>query len=179
MARREAKITIEADPAGTPENKKNRDAGKVFLLTEWDAETAENWANRAILTIGNSGARIDHIRGLGMAGIAFLGIQALLGVQSELAIQLVNELMACVQIQESAITRAVTRDDIEEVQTRWRLKQEAFAIHTGFSWAELQSMLTLEIRRLALSLIPTSQELSDKSSQPDSQPKQNSEQPSA
>lgn len=166
MARRETEVTIEKDQDSVPANRRNRDAGKTFVLTEWPADQAEDWANRAILAVGNSGARIDYIQGLGMAGIAALGFKALFGINDVTALQLINELMQCVKIKEQLATRPVTPDDIEEVTTRWHLKREVFTLHTGFSWAELQSKLSSATHLLASYLTPTPPEPSAKPSPP-------------
>jgi len=121
----------------------NRDKGKTFILTEWPATTAERWANRAIIAVGNSGAKIDHVQGMGVNGVAILGFKALFGIQEGVALTLLDELMLCVKKKEEAAPdgRDLVEDDIEEVTTRWRIKQEVFALHTGFSWAEIERIL--------------------------------------
>ena len=55
-----------------------RDAGKVFLLTEWPAARAEKWAVRALLALNRSGGEIPlNVAGIGMEGIAVIGIAAI------------------------------------------------------------------------------------------------------
>lgn len=141
--RRKKEVSIPADPAGTQEARKNRDAGKVYILTEMPASAAERWANRAIIALGNSGAKIDYVVGAGMAGIAVLGLRAMFGVAEGPALELTDELMGCVtrKMEHAPEGRPLVEDDVEEVSTRFKLKAEVFALHTGFSWAEIRSML--------------------------------------
>ena len=155
MACKTLNITIEDN---------NRDKGKKFLITEWPAQTADNWGNRLILAAGRAGSQIDHIIGTGMAGVFLLGFQALMRMEENTALALIDELLTCVQIVEPALTRSVTRDDIEEVRTLWHLRKEVFALHVGFSWAEIQQALISAMESMGSSIIQTSQESSGKSS---------------
>lgn len=140
MARRTAEITIDAD---------GRDKGKMFLLTEMSAAQTEEWATRALLAMVKSGVQLpDDIAQQGVIGIARLGIKAFLGLNFADAKPLLAELMTCVQtMPEPAhsgahrITRRLVDEDIEEVLTRLRLKQEVFDLHTGFSTAAFLSRL--------------------------------------
>lgn len=153
--RREITVTI---------TDKNRDSGKVFVLTEMPASVAERWADRAILAVGHSGANIDYVKGKGVAGIAVLGFKALFGINEASALALADEMFSCVQIKVPAATRPLVEDDIEEVTTRWRLRAEVFALHTGFSLAELTLTLTSAAKSLALLDTKTSRARSGKSS---------------
>lgn len=111
-----------------------RDKGKTFLLTEMGAVQAEKWAARALLAVAKSGVDLpENLAGAGMAGLAVLTFKALSGVTFAEVEPLLDEMMACVQIVEPAMTRSVTLDDIEEVSTILRLRAEVFTLHTGFS----------------------------------------------
>lgn len=149
--RRTATITIPA-PAAPPPPKageepekvpENRDAGKSYLLTEMPSEQAERWAMRAMLAMVNNGAEIPaDIASAGMAGLASLGPRAFTLMDFNTADLLMREMFECVQIvPASNVPRKLTGDDIEEVPTRLKLRLELFALHTGFSLAELQSKL--------------------------------------
>lgn len=150
--RRTAEIPIPK-PAPPPEPKpgekpekvpENRDAGKTYLLTEMPAEQAERWAMRAMLSMMNNGAQIpQEVASAGMAGLAALGPQAFTLMDFATADILMREMFECVQIvPPSGVPRRLVADDIEEVATRVKLRLELFALHTGFSLAELQSKLT-------------------------------------
>lgn len=115
-----------------------RDKGKVFLLTEMSAMKAEKWAARALLIAVQSGADIGNVRA-GMAGVAVMGISAVLGVKFGDVEPLLDEMLTCVQIKEPAITRAFTEDDIEEVMTIIKLREEVLTLHLGFSTADALS----------------------------------------
>jgi len=132
VARRTAQVRITDD---------NRDSGKVFLLTEMDAEQAEDWGIRALLALTAAGAEIpDDFEGAGMAGIAAMGVQALQGLKYEDVKPLWAQMMECVQIipdpRNPAVVRALVADDIEEISTRLRLRKEIVELHVNFSRAE-------------------------------------------
>lgn len=120
-----------------------RDRGKSFLLTEMPASRAEKWALRALLLAAQSGADVpEAVRGAGMAGLAVLGIQSVIGgVRFADAEPLLDEMMGCVQSVPDArrpdVVRVLIEDDIEEVATRVRLRAEVFALHVNFSIGEL------------------------------------------
>jgi hypothetical protein len=132
MARRINDVTI-SDPG--------RDHGKVFRITEMDAATAEEWAMRALVVLTRAG--VDVPTGAGMAGIAIAGLQGLGHVKFEEAKVLLDEMFSCIvrvpNIKNINVTRPLVPDDTEEVATRIRLRAEVFALHTGFSLADVLS----------------------------------------
>lgn len=137
MPRREATVVIDAE---------GRDRGKIFRLTELPAEQGEEWATRLLLALGKSGVDVpEGIFAMGMAGIAAVGIRAMGNLPWEVAKPLMQEMMACVQIQpgpDSKIVRRLIADDIEEVSTRLRLRDEVIQLHMGFSVRGFISNLT-------------------------------------
>lgn len=129
MARRSVTVRIDAE---------GRDKGKAFLLTEMPATRAEKWAIKALLAISRSGADLpDGFDSLGMAGLARVGIGALLKLPFEDAEPLLDEMFACVQAipdpTNASVIRSLIEDDIEEVSTRIKLRFELLKLHTGFS----------------------------------------------
>jgi hypothetical protein len=128
MPRREAVVVIDAE---------GRDKGKIFRLTELPAEQGEEWATRLLLALGKSGVEVpEGVFSMGMAGLAAVGIRAMGGLPWEVAKPLMQEMMACVQIQpgpDARIVRRMIPDDIEEVATRLRLRDEVINLHLGFS----------------------------------------------
>lgn len=139
--RKTAKYTV---PAPGPDDPPNRDAGKTFLLREMPAMQAEKWAMRAFSLVARSGADIGGLAGAGpggMAEVALLGVQALMGIRFEDAEPLLDEMMTCVSILPDPAHPEVQRpligdDDIEEPQTILMLRSEVFKLHTGFSLAD-------------------------------------------
>lgn len=135
----------------------NRDAGKMFVITEMSAAQAEKWAMRAILMLKGSGERIPtNIEGLGMVGVAILGINVFLQgtIKAEDLEPLMDEMMTCVKIvrdQRNAevATPIVSDDDIEEVKTRLWLRSEVLRVHTNFSPADALSNLLEAIQKTA------------------------------
>lgn len=117
-----------------------RDKGKAFLLTEMPAAQAEEWATRALLAMGRSGASIpDEILGSGMSGVAALTLRAFAGLRWEDAKPLLDEMFRCVRLvpdQSKDFTRDLIADDIEEVATRLCLRDKIMELHTGFSIAD-------------------------------------------
>lgn len=134
--RKTASVTITAD---------GRDKGKTFFLSELPATEGERWAMRALSAIARSGVDVPpEIASAGMAGVATLGIRALMGVEFEEAAPLLDEMMGCVQIIPDTEVPDVRRPlveagpdgegaDIEEVATRLHLRSEVVALHVGFS----------------------------------------------
>lgn len=137
-----------------------RDAGKVFLITEWPAERAEEWAFRALIAYNRGGGQVpvDAISG-GMEAIFWLGINTFLRgqMQADEIIPILNELMECVKIIRDPEARGpdgpVATDlvtgarDIWEIQTRLWLRSEVLRIHTNFSVADLLSRLISEVAK--------------------------------
>lgn len=127
----------------------NRDAGKVFVVTEMPAAQAEKWAMRALLLLRNSGERVpDNVEGLGMIGVARIGLNVwLTGTIDAAALEpLMDEMFTCVQLVRDPAnpdfaTAIVSDDDVEEVQTRLWLRSEVLRVHTGFSPADALSRL--------------------------------------
>lgn len=122
----------------------NRDNGKTFHLTEWPAGRAERWGFRLLCAFSRSKGQIPlEVRGLGMEGIAILGLNAFLGgdVDPDEIGPLMDELLDCVQMirdpkHPEVMTKIVSDDDIEEIATRLWLRSEVVALHTNFSPAE-------------------------------------------
>lgn len=129
MARRI--LTVQIEDAG-------RDKGKVFIITEMPATQAEKWAIRAFLAMGRSGIELpEGIEHTGFAGIAKLGLSLVCKVPFDDAESLMDEMFSCVQVQPNpanpAIVRPLVEDDIEEIQTRLKLRAEVFKLHANFS----------------------------------------------
>jgi hypothetical protein len=132
MARRVERITIRD---------KNRDHGKVFVITEMPADQAEWWAARALLALTNAGAEIsEDARNAGMAGLAAVGLQSLANLKAETVKPLMDEMFDCVQYEhnpshplQSII--AGENSQIEEVSTRVQLRRAVLELHVGFSLA--------------------------------------------
>ena len=146
-----------------------RDAGKVFLITEWAAERAEEWAFRALIAYNRGGGQVpvEAISG-GMEAVFWLGVNTFLRGQMQAAevIPILNELMECIKIIRDPNTRGpdgpvahdVLPGDIEEIKTRLWLRSEVLRIHTFFSVSDLVSRLISEAmkREAASSTVPTS-----------------------
>lgn len=127
--RKTALITVDAD---------GRDKGKTFKLTEMSATAAEDWAARVINGMARSGVDIpEDIANAGLAGVAAVGIRALIGMSFTEARPLLNEMFYCVQIipdpARPNVARALIEDDIEEIATRIQLRKEVLALHLDFS----------------------------------------------
>lgn len=115
-----------------------RDQGKLFRLTEMPATQAEKWAAKAFLALAKSGVDIpDNIASAGLAGVAAMGVKAFGGMSFADAEPLMDEMMRCVQRvvdpSNPTFARALIEDDIEEVQTRLKIRMELFKLHVDFS----------------------------------------------
>ncbi|WP_295372129.1 hypothetical protein [uncultured Pseudacidovorax sp.] len=123
-----------------------RDKGRVFQLTEMSANDAERWAIRAMLALIRNGVDIpDDAMNSGMAGLARVGITCLSKLNAEDALQLGDELMTCVRHipnpKNPNVIRNLVEDDVEEIQTRLKLKVAVFRLHVDFSAADALSTL--------------------------------------
>ena len=124
MARRTKVLTIDA--------KSGRDAGKSFLITEMDAESAEWWAFRVLQALLGSKGNIDFNAPL--AQMARQGLAALGKLPPDQARPLLEELMRCVRVKlpGSNDSRELMPNDIEEVLTRVLLRNEVLELHIDF-----------------------------------------------
>lgn len=115
------------------DDKKSRDNGKSFLLTELDADTAEWWAIRALQGILGTDAEIELDAPL--AQLARMGLAAMAKVPPEKLKPLLDEMMGCVRIKlpSGGESRDLLPGDIEEVKTRVILRKEVLALHVDFS----------------------------------------------
>lgn len=145
-------ITVTIDRAG-------RDLGRMYSIKEMSAAAAEEWATRALLALGQSGADIpDDIAGAGFAGVIALGVRAFAGLPWDLAQPLLAEMMTCVTFIPDPTHPMIGRcppweDDIEEIATRLQLRNEVIALHANFSIAGFLSKF-----RAAIAVpVPTSE----------------------
>lgn len=151
MARRERRVTITDD---------NRDKGKVFILREMAADAAEWWAIRALIVMGNSGVSLPNgVLESGMAGLAAMeasrgvasallaiGLRMLPGVDARALKPLLDEMAACIKYQPPGHHPAQELlegelSQIEEIETRLKLRAELLELHLGFSLAGAASIL--------------------------------------
>lgn len=134
---RESKIVVVPSFPGT----RDRDLGRQFLITEWSAAKADHWGMRMLLAANRGGGSIPmDVRGIGMEGIAILGINTFLrgNIESEELIPLWDELLQCAQIIRDPkgapdAASALLEDDIQEVATRHWLRAEVLSLHLNFS----------------------------------------------
>lgn len=145
MARKSKHIKIDTGDKST-----NRDFGKIFVLMEMPAMQAEKWAARAFMALARSGVDLPaDVSNAGMAGIAFMGLRALAvgGIHFEDIEPLLDEMLGCIKIVRDPKTPEMTydlrmgvpgaEDDIEEVATLIKLRQEVFDLHVNFSQADV------------------------------------------
>jgi hypothetical protein len=112
-----------------------RDKGKTFVVTEMSAQRAESWAMRAMGAMARSGVQIpDDVVAGGIVSFAAAGLKAFMAAPWDDVKPMLDELMECVQIKE-AITRSLTPDDVEEIGTFVKLRDEVIELHVGFSLA--------------------------------------------
>lgn len=125
-----------------------RDQGKVFHLKEMPASRAEKWAMRALMLVARANADLGELAGMGMQGIAMLGIQSIMKIDFEDAEPLLDEMMECVSIKPDPknpnVIRNLIDDDIEEIGTRIFLRQKIIELHVGFSMGGALSTPTSE-----------------------------------
>jgi hypothetical protein len=129
-----------------------RDAGKVFEITEMPAARAEKWAWSMVLALkGTSGQIPEMDYPLGAVGVMVRGMNAFLAsdVKIELLWPLLEELMTCVRIIRipnamdkttgRPVAHLLLENDIWEGKTLTWLRQEVLSLHVGFSIADAVS----------------------------------------
>lgn len=116
------------------------DKGKIFVITKMPAYQTEMFAFKLISAMGQSGINIGQYANQGTAYLVEAGVEALAMIRFDLARPLLDEMMECVKIKMSKITRPLVDDDIEEVMTRFRLRAEILKLHTSFFTADDQSI---------------------------------------
>lgn len=127
-----------------------RDAGKHFLITEWPAARAEDWAMRMLFAYNRGGGEVPmEAIGGGMQAMFLIGINTFLRgqIQSDEVIPLLNQLLECVKFVRDPKVRSpagdviatdiASDDDIMEVKTRLWLRSEVVRVHTNFSPADM------------------------------------------
>lgn len=134
----------------------NRDLGKTFFIKEWSAAQADKWAQRLTFAFNKGAGQIPlDLAGIGWEGIAIVGINTFLrGTgDSEEIMRLADELLDCVQIVRDMKhpdnpSPLVSEDDVEEVATRWWLRDQVVSVHTNFSVsAALSGLLTTLLQK--------------------------------
>jgi hypothetical protein len=143
MARKTQIVTI---PGVRSDARGERDNGKTFLLTEFDAVRTEKWGQRALLAAANSGIDIPpEVIRMGMGAVVAAGFRALLTMSFAEAEPLLDEMLQCVTFvpdrSRMDVVRALDNEDIEEVMTLLTLRKEVIELHTGFSIAAFLSKL--------------------------------------
>lgn len=133
---------------------RNRDQGKTFFITEWPAAKADRWVQRlTFAATGGGGSLPLDLRGIGWEGVAIMGVNTLLrgSIDPDVMIPIGDELLECVRFvpdpKQPASARTINEntDDIEEVQTRWWLRDQVVSVHTGFSFLDALSRLVSSI----------------------------------
>jgi hypothetical protein len=130
--------------------RENRDAGKVYRLTEMPALKAERWARHAVSACNRTDLNVtDETARLGMLGFYLVGFQALAGGDVQGIDALMDEMMGQIQIVASAgvVRPAIADGDIEEVQTIVMLRKELLELHMGFTFAELALSLAQQAKQ--------------------------------
>lgn len=133
--------------------KEGRDKGKTFRIFELRAYYADRWARRALSLIGKGALEAkNEIQASGMAAIWAMGIQALVYVEDNDAIdKLLDEMYALIEIKEEMAQRDIIGwrqvdilNDIAEVETIFTLRQEVLQLHVNFSMLGATSPNTSE-----------------------------------
>lgn len=141
----------------------NRDLGKTFFIKEWPAARADKWAQRLTFAFNKGAGQIPlDLAGIGWEGIALVGINTFLrGTgDSEEIMRLADELLECVQIVRDPKfpdnpSPLVADDDIEEVATRWWLRDQVVSVHTNFSVVAALSGLLITLLKASPDSVTT------------------------
>lgn len=160
-----------------------RDKGKIFVISEMPASQAEEWGMRALEAIAQKSDLPAGIQNAGMLGIFILGLKPVLAAPFTMVKPLLDEMFAsCLSIQPDPKNPGLLRgagtplikkegplveEDIEEVATRFFLRDQIFELHTGFSPAAVLSQMWGKVVTVAVSL--NTQTSAEPSAQPSPQ----------
>lgn len=146
MARRTKDIVIDG----------GRDDKKVFRITEMSADAAEWWAFRVLQALAANGIDIDDLTSGIKEGIAVSkaqdgakvdlseyqaplakvmrgGLNAISKIPPEQAKPILDEMMGCASlVLADKSTRDLFPGDIEDIQTRFKLRLAFAEVHFGF-----------------------------------------------
>jgi hypothetical protein len=158
---RKEKIVVIADD--------NRDKGKTFWIQEMSAARGEDWGLRALAAAARGGVDIQDLAGKGLAGVAVLGIQSLFMASHADLRPLLDEMFGQIKIIRDPKHPEETRfpildDDIEEIETRVKLRWEVINLHVNFSMLGAPSKPISEPPRSPLPNTPMSPRSSVRSS---------------
>lgn len=139
--RRTERLTI---PGTRSEAAGERDNGKIFILTEMDAYSGQDWALRALLALAASGVTLpEGAINSGMAGLAGFGVLALLQAPYGALKPLLDEMLAQARYEHhdtkgkaSGAPQAILPGPnccVEEIKTFLTLHKSLLFLHTGFS----------------------------------------------
>lgn len=130
------------------EGTRDRDLGKLFLITEWSAARADDWMMRMVFAANKGGGSLPiDLRGIGTEGVAVLFLNTFLrgNISGDELIPLWNELLECAKIVRDASAPDAATDiiegDIQEVATRQWLRMEVLSLHVNFSIPDALSRL--------------------------------------
>lgn len=135
----------------------NRDVNKTFLITEWPAARSDRWIQELMLAANRGAGEIPmDLKGIGWEGIAIMGINTFLrgAADGPRMIELGDQLLECVKIirdpkHPDVATEIVADDDIEEIATRWWLRDQVVSVHVNFSpLAALSQLMSSIMQRL-------------------------------
>lgn len=165
MARKTVDVTITAE---------GRDKGKTYVITEMSASRAERWGARALNAMAKAMGDIPpELMRSGMAGLTAAALSAFARSHFDEIAPLLDEMFTCIQIKEPVMTRALIEEDIEEVATRIKLREEVLELHLGFFKAAVNWILTAAKRSFdsqqaaeSMPLTPTFPNQSEPSSLP-------------
>lgn len=118
-----------------------RDKGKRYTLTEMPVYQSEKMAIRAMMLAIKAGVDIpDDVKGKGIAGLALMGLQALMrGLDFRDLDPLLDEMLPCITFnpdpRNPQVERALVDGDIEEIHTLLAIRGRLIDMHWGFSEA--------------------------------------------
>lgn len=159
-----------------------RDAGKNFLITEWPAPRAEEWAWGMVLALKGTTAEIpEDVARLGMVGVGIRLLNSFLAADVDYARvrPLLADMLECVQVVLDPknvaaatglpVATPLRPDSVSEVPTLQWLRSEVIRAHTNFSAADFLSAFLDQMRSWRPPIgAPSTTETSPTSSAPSS-----------
>lgn len=133
MARKTKEVFIDS----------GRDKGNIYVITEKSALESEKFFVKLLLSVGkntNLGEVIANQGSLTALANKEAILELLLSLDFDVAQELMNEMLTCVEfkyvIKGITDTRPLVKEDIQDLSTLMKLREEVISLHVNFTNAE-------------------------------------------
>lgn len=119
------------------ENKKSRDNGKEFIITEFSVVKLDKFANKVVTLLAKGMGETPDFS-LGALNLVNLGVSAFKRINSEDLQPLLDEMLEAIEfVTSKGVSRPIDVElDVEDIATLWTLRAEFIKLHVDFLMQE-------------------------------------------